>query len=92
MSSFDVGKSVLATNVHLTPDLEHFVRGCVESGQYNNVSEVVRSALHLLKDQEDHKRAFMDMLNDVRREARTSGTYSVDSVADEMDAIIANEN
>jgi antitoxin ParD1/3/4 len=90
MSSFDMGESILATNVHLTPDLEQFARGCVESGQYNNVSEVVRSALRLLKDQEDHKRAFMDMLKDVRREARRKGVHSVDSVAAEMDAVIAN--
>lgn len=33
----------MATNVHLTPELERFARECVEGGRYNNVSEVVRS-------------------------------------------------
>ena len=40
----------MATNVHLTPELESFARACVEGGLYNNVSEVVRSGLRLLKE------------------------------------------
>ena len=38
----------MATNVHLTAELESFARQCVESGRYNNVSEVVRASLRLL--------------------------------------------
>jgi len=34
----------MATNVHLTPELERFARECVEGGRYDNISEVVRSA------------------------------------------------
>ena len=40
----------MATNVHLTPELERFARECVECGRYNNVSEVVRASLRLLQD------------------------------------------
>jgi antitoxin ParD1/3/4 len=40
-------------NVSLTPELEHFVQGKVESGLYNNASEVVREGLRLLKEQDD---------------------------------------
>jgi antitoxin ParD1/3/4 len=36
--------------VSLTPELEKFVEGKVESGLYNNASEVVREGLRLLKD------------------------------------------
>ena len=36
-------------NVSLTPELERFVQGRVESGLYNNASEVVREGLRLLK-------------------------------------------
>jgi antitoxin ParD1/3/4 len=79
----------LSTNVHLTPELEQFAHGCIESGRYNNVSEVVRSALRLLKDQEDRKHAFFAMLKDVRRETKRKGAHSVEEVAAEMDAIIA---
>jgi antitoxin ParD1/3/4 len=37
-------------NVSLTPELEQFVQGKVESGLYNNASEVIREGLRLLKE------------------------------------------
>jgi antitoxin ParD1/3/4 len=40
-------------NVSLTPELEKFVEGKVESGLYNNASEVVREALRLLKEHDE---------------------------------------
>jgi antitoxin ParD1/3/4 len=79
----------MATNVHLTPDLEDFARDCVKSGRYNNVSEVLRSALRLLQDSEAQRKAFMAMLRSARNEADRKGAHSVESVAEEMDAIIA---
>jgi antitoxin ParD1/3/4 len=33
---------VMGTNINLTPELERFAQACVESGRFNNVSEVVR--------------------------------------------------
>jgi len=39
-------------NVHLTRELERFARSCVKSGRYNNVSEVICSALRLLEETE----------------------------------------
>lgn len=39
-------------NVNLTPELEALVRKKVESGLYNNQSEVVREALRLLGEQD----------------------------------------
>jgi antitoxin ParD1/3/4 len=41
-------------NVSLTPELDKFVAGKVESGRYNSAREVVREALRLL---EEHDRA-----------------------------------
>jgi len=41
-------------NVSLTPELDDFVAGKVESGRYTSASEVVREALRLL---EEHDRA-----------------------------------
>jgi antitoxin ParD1/3/4 len=79
----------MATNVHLTPELERFARGCVESGRYNNVSEVLRSALRLLQDQEERKAAFMRSLEEAQAEADRDGTYTIEQVAEELDAIIA---
>lgn len=39
-------------NVSLTPELEQYIRGKVESGLYGNASEVVREALRLLVGRE----------------------------------------
>ena len=36
-------------HVSLTPELEKFIKAKVESGLYNNSSEVLREALRLLK-------------------------------------------
>jgi antitoxin ParD1/3/4 len=57
-------------NVSLTPELEKMVRERVESGRYNNASEVVRDALRHLdsKDRLDHLRALIQVgLDDVER-------------------------
>ena len=78
----------MATNVHLTPELEGFARQCVDSGRYNNVSEVVRSALRLLQDAEQQRGAFAAMLEETRTEAIRDGVHTIDSVAAELDAII----
>ena len=40
-------------NVSLTAELERFVDGKVESGLYNNASEVVREGLRLLKEHDE---------------------------------------
>ena len=40
-------------NVSLTPQLEKFVEGKVESGLYNNASEVIREGLRLLKEHDE---------------------------------------
>ena len=79
----------MATNVHLTPELERFARGCVESGRYNNVSEVLRSALRLLQDQEDRQRAFMASLDEAMAEGERDGFFTAEQVLQEMDEIIA---
>lgn len=79
----------MATNVHLTPELERFARECVEAGRYNNVSEVVRASLRLLQDAEERRHAFRRMLDAVMEETDRNGTVSLESVLVEMDAIIA---
>jgi antitoxin ParD1/3/4 len=80
----------VATNVHLTPELERFTRDCVNGGRYNNVSEVVRSALRLLQETEDRRREFNAMLRAAREESDRDGSVSVESVLAEMDEIIAS--
>lgn len=81
----------MSTNVHLTPELERFARGCVEGGRYNNVSEVVRAALRLLEEAEARRIAFQRMLDEVRAEVERDGTFTIEEVAAEVDAIIDEE-
>ena len=40
-------------NISLTPELEKFVDGKIESGVYNNASEVIRESLRLLQEQDE---------------------------------------
>lgn len=55
-------------HVSLTPELEKFVRAKVESGLYNNSSEVVREALRLLKRREAVESAKFERLKeDIQR-------------------------
>jgi antitoxin ParD1/3/4 len=49
-------------NVSLTPELEHFVQAKVESGLYNNASEVVREGLRLLKEHDDVRRRWREQI------------------------------
>lgn len=39
-------------NISLTPELERIVKSKVDSGLYNNASEVIREALRLMTEQE----------------------------------------
>lgn len=79
----------MATNVHLTPDLEQFARRCVENGRYNNVSEVVRSALRMLQDSEAKREKFMVMLREAEAESERDGFVTMEELAGEIEGVIA---
>jgi antitoxin ParD1/3/4 len=70
-------------NVSLTPELDNFVAGKVESGRYNSASEVVREALRLL---EEHDRARSAQLAAFNQEiaARLASLDRGESVKPEM--------
>ena len=87
MSRIDI-EAFMSTNVHLTPDLESFARACVETGHYNNVSEVVRSGLRLLKEQEDRRQAFDAMIAETLKETDDRGVRDVDDVLARAAAVI----
>lgn len=78
----------MATNVHLTPELEAFARHCVEGGRYNNMSEVVRAGLRLLQTAEEQRQAFTAMLRSVADEAERTSAATLDDVLVDMDAAI----
>jgi antitoxin ParD1/3/4 len=60
-------------NVNLTDELEHFVVAKVESGRYENASEVVRAALRTLEREERQYEAKLSVLRAAIDEGDSSG-------------------
>jgi len=75
--------------VSLTPELERFAEQCVQSGRYNNVSEVARAGLRLLQAEEEQRRRFLAMLAAAEAEGEAIGFADVETVAAELDRAIA---
>lgn len=78
----------MGTNGHLTAELERFAEGCVETGRFTNVSEVVRSALRLLQDVEDRRTAFVASVEAATAEGDRDGFIPADIVQAEVSAAI----
>ena len=43
----------ISMHVSLTPELDQYVHGKVESGRYNSASEVVREALRIMQERDE---------------------------------------
>lgn len=78
----------MAMNVKLSPALEKFAEDCVAEGRYEDVNEVVNSALHLLRDQEARRQAFVRSLEEAQAEAERDGYFTIEGVVAEMKAAI----
>ena len=52
------------TTVALGPHFEEFIQASILSGRYNSVSEVVRSGLRLLEDQEQKMAALRKAIDE----------------------------
>jgi len=50
-------------NITLSPALENFVRETVETGHYNNESDVMSEALRLLQQKEKKRKELFDALD-----------------------------
>ena len=73
------------TTVALGPHFEEFIQASILSGRYNNASEVVRSGLRLLEDQEQKMAA---LRHDIK-EGMDSGIaedFDTDAYLEEMKA------
>lgn len=73
------------TTVALGPHFEEFIQTSILSGRYNNASEVVRSGLRLLEDQEQK----MAALRHAIKEGMDSGIaedFDPDAYLEEMKA------
>ncbi|HWE86954.1 MAG TPA: type II toxin-antitoxin system ParD family antitoxin [Terracidiphilus sp.] len=60
-------------NVNLTVELDHFVASMVETGRYSNASEVMRSALRMLEQEERRYQDSMALLRQAIQEGMDSG-------------------
>lgn len=60
-------------NVNLTEELDSFVLAKVESGRYENASEVLRAALRALEREEQHHEAKLAAQQAAIDEGDTSG-------------------
>ena len=78
----------MATTVDLTPELERFAKECVADGRYHDLGEVVRRGLRLLQEYEQQRVAFEASLREAEEEAARDGTFSIEEVMAEMDAVI----
>ena len=77
----------MPTSVALTPHFETFIRQQVDSGRFNNVSEVVRAGLRLLEEREADKAAKLQALREAIAAGLASGPdLSEEEVFDELEA------
>lgn len=77
----------MPTSVALSPHFEHFIREQVESGRYNNASEVVRAGLRLLEDQQQQACIKLEALRAAIAAGLASGTgVPADEVFDRLEA------
>ena len=78
----------MATTIDLTPELEHFAQECVDNGLYNDVSDVVRSGLRLLKERQAVRHAFETTLREAENESDREGWLSTEDVMAEAREVI----
>jgi len=75
-------------NVSLTPELERFVQGKVESGLYNNASEVIRESLRLLKEHDEVRLKWREQIERGWLQAQAGEVVDGDEVFRKVDARI----
>lgn len=77
----------MPTSVALSSHFETFVRDQVESGRYNNASEVVRAGLRLLEDQQKQAALQLEAMRAAIAAGLTSGrSIPGDQVFDRLEA------
>jgi antitoxin ParD1/3/4 len=69
----------------LTPELEKFVDRKVESGLYNNASEVVREGLRLLKEHGETRQKWREQIERGWHQAQRSELVDGNEVFDRLD-------
>ena len=82
----------MPTSVALSPHFESFIRDQVESGRYNNVSEVIRAGLRLLEDTERKQAIQLQALrNDIAAGKASGEALAAGPVFDRLQAKYAKQ-
>ena len=82
----------MPTSVALSPHFETFIRDQVESGRYNNVSEVVRAGLRLLEDTERQQAIQLQSLRVDIAAGKSSGAGQLaEQIFDRLEAKYAKQ-
>jgi antitoxin ParD1/3/4 len=77
----------MPTSVALSPHFETFIRQQVDSGRFNNVSEVVRAGLRLLEAREAEQAAKLHALREAVAVGLASGSdIPADTVFDRLES------
>lgn len=77
----------MPTSVALGSHFESFIRDQVQSGRFNNVSEVVRAGLRLLEEREERRQLELEALRAEIAAGRASGAAcSADAVFERLKA------
>jgi antitoxin ParD1/3/4 len=80
-----------ARNVNLTNYLADFIDQNVESGQFQNASEVVREGLRLLDEQQKHDAAKLErlraMVEEAERDAERHGYIEVEDLHEFVESL-----
>lgn len=79
------------TVVQLTKEQEAIAQAAMATGEFAGPHDVIDAALKLLQARNAQRAAFIQSLDDARREADETGYFEMDQVAAELDAIIAEE-
>lgn len=69
-------------NVNLSTTFDRYIRKQVDSGVYNNASEVIREALRLKMQQDEIYNTKLDALRSAIKEGEESGEPSVFNMKD----------
>ena len=83
----------MPTSYSLSPHLEHFVHEQVDSGRYNNASEVIRAGLRLLEDEQKRAELQLEALREaIRAGVSAVPTRSANKVFDRLEARLERLN
>lgn len=75
--------------IELTPEQDELVRKCVESGRYENAEAVIATALRVFAAVEVERAEFERSIIEASEEADRDGTFSIEEVMEEVEAIVA---